>query len=183
MDCVIQEKRKTGSTFTTSFSTAPSLYLLPAITSTENFKSIFVFLASSNMEMALFILVMHRHSCKLVGWLLMIGWNKKWAYKFYAFLCRYMGCFVWNIMVSHTKTLSHLHSGYRSFCAGCLAALQTNRCCLAMPKRPWMQMQRSSFDHTIAMRAYCQQYYCGIIPGFFIWNWTIVTQIMHKWIK
>ena len=99
VDCVIQEKKRTGSTFTTSFSTAPSLYLLPAITSTENFKSIFVFLASSNMEMALFILVMHRHSCKLVGWLLMIGWNKKWAYKFYAFLCRYMECFVWNIII------------------------------------------------------------------------------------
>ena len=36
----------------------------------------------------------------------------------------------------HTVTLFHLHSQYRPFCAGCLAAAQTDRCCLTMPKRP-----------------------------------------------
>ena len=28
-------------------------------------------------------------------------------------------------------------------------------------QQPWMQMQRSSFTHTRAMRIYCQLYYCG----------------------
>ena len=31
----------------------------------------------------------------------------------------------------HTNTLFHLHSGYRPFFASCLAAVQTNWCCLA----------------------------------------------------
>ena len=67
----------------------------------------------------------------------------------------------------HTKTLSHLHIGCRPFCPGCLAAAQTDRYCLATPKRPWMQMQRSSFARTIAIRAYCQLYYCCF--GSIIW--------------
>ena len=29
----------------------------------------------------------------------------------------------------HTETSSHIHSGYRPFCAGCVAAVQTNRSC------------------------------------------------------
>ena len=41
----------------------------------------------------------------------------------------------WSVYnLSHTKTLSHLHSGYKSFCAGCLAGVQTDWCCLATPK-------------------------------------------------
>ena len=48
----------------------------------------------------------------------------------------------------------------RLFCAGCLAAVQTDRWCLATPKQPWMQMQHSSFVCTIGIRAYCQLYYC-----------------------
>ena len=53
----------------------------------------------------------------------------------------------------HTMTLSYLHSGYRPFCADCLATVQTHQCCLATPKQPWMQMQRSSFARMITIRA------------------------------
>ena len=70
-------------------------------------------------------------------------------------------CFSYILSKKHTMTSSHLHSGYRPFCASCLAAVQTNWCCLVMPKRPSMQMQCSSFARTIAIRAYCQLYYCA----------------------
>ena len=52
----------------------------------------------------------------------------------------------------------------RLFCAGCLAAVQTDRWCLATPKQPWMQMQHLSFVCTIAIRAYCQLYCCDFMP-------------------
>ena len=54
--------------------------------------------------------------------------------------------------------------GYRPFCAGCLAVVQSNR--------PWMQMQCSSFTRTITIRDYCQLYYCdaGPVCSAAFWN-------------
>ena len=85
----------------------------------------------------------------------------------------------------HTKTLSHLHSGYRPFCAGCLGAVQTDWSCLAKPKRPWMQMQRSSLVRRIVIRAYCQLYYCVLnYPNSFKKSFpgpVVCFHFLHHW--
>ena len=82
-------------------------------------------------------------------------------------------------LTNHTKTLSHLHSGYRPVCAGCLAAVQTDQYCLATPTRPWIQMQFSSFACTIAIRAYCQLYYCR--NHYFNLHVTICQSVRQTW--
>ena len=58
----------------------------------------------------------------------------------------------WN----HIMTLSHIHSGYTRSKQPVQAPNWVYWCCLATPKRPWMQMQCSSFTCTSAIRAYCQ---------------------------
>ena len=56
----------------------------------------------------------------------------------YFFQSRFAGCvLITSVMKYKKKTLSHLHSGYRPFCTGCIVAVQTDWCCLAMPKRPY----------------------------------------------
>ena len=61
-------------------------------------------------------------------------------------------------------------------------------CCLALPKQPKMQMQRLSFAHTSAIRAYCQLYYCEnytieyalspvLVSGAFLFSVTF--EILH----
>ena len=57
-------------------------------------------------------------------------------------------------------TLSHIHSGYTRSEQPVQAPNQAYWCCLATPKRHWMQMQCSTFAQTCAIRAYCQLYYC-----------------------
>ena len=65
------------------------------------------------------------------------------------------------IACNHTVTLSHIHSGYSCSEQPVQAPNQEYWCFLATPKGPRMQMQRSSFAHTRAIRAYCQLYYCA----------------------
>ena len=67
-----------------------------------------------------------------------------------------------NMPTYHTVSLSHIHSGYTSSEQPVQAPISSVHCCLATPKRPWMRMQRSSFAHTSAIRAYCQLYYCAL---------------------
>ena len=66
----------------------------------------------------------------------------------------------------HTVTLSHIHSGYSCSEQPVQASIQEYWVFFAMPKRPWMQMQRSSFAYKSAIRAYCRP---SLLPPILLW--------------
>ena len=77
-------------------------------------------------------------------------------------------------------TLSYIHSGDTSSEQPVQAPNFRVRCCLAMPKRPWMQIQRSSFVHMCAIKAYCQLYCCALGAANNTWVQGIIS-LAENW--
>ena len=91
-------------------------------------------------------------------------------------ICLMNFIFIWE----YTLTLSHIHSGYTSSEQPVQAPNSSVCCCLAIPKRPWMQMQNSSFTHMSAIRAYCQLFHCVLEEsnGFVSYS---IDLFQYKW--